>query len=456
MLDKLAAAGAKKVFSAVALQIQILEEIAVDTLHIDTTARLVYGTYNGEGTLHITQGYNKEHRHDLKQFKVGLGVNKDGFPCLGEVIDGNLDDKSWNKQILEKLPALRDGLKETIYIADAAMVTEGNLSIIQRRNLRFISRLPATFALAAELVDKACTEGQWEEVGALSPGTNRASYKLQGFNALLYGQNYRFVVVRSSQLDKRKLKSLEKRIKQERVELTKDIAQLSELRFACEPDAKAALARFLQAKNDVLYPLSGTVTAALEKVKRAARGRPAKGEAPQYQSTYRLDLQIGELDADALDRAKERLGCFILISNVPGFSSRALLKEYKEQTVVEERFKFIKHPLYVGPMFLKRKDRMEALSYVILMAMLVYIVLQRRARKALERAVEPLAVTGGKTTFSPTGNKILELLRPAKILCVKDGRTVVKRFLPESYHRLSRVLSLLGLGLDVYVQRRGP
>jgi len=99
---------------------------------------------------------------------------------------------------------------------------------------------------------------------------------------------------------------------------------------------------------------------------------------------------------------------------------------------------------------------MEALSCVILMALLVYIVLQRRARKSLEHTVEPLAITGGKTTFSPTGNKILELLRPVKILCVKEGRTVVKRFLPENYHRLGRVLSLIGLGLDVYVQRRGP
>ena len=93
----------------------------------------------------------------------------------------------------------------------------------------------------------------------------------------------------------------------------------------------------------------------------------------------------------------------------------------------------------------RRKHRMEALNYVILMAMLVYIVLQRRARKSLEHAVKPLAIAGGKTTFSPAGSKILELLRPVKILCVKEGRTVVKRFLPENYHRLARVLNQSGL-----------
>ncbi len=167
-------------------------------------------------------------------------------------------------------------------------------------------------------------------------------------------------------------------------------------------------------------------------------------------------MELGDLDEDALNRAKERLGCFILISNVTDASARGLLKEYKEQTVVEERFKFIKHPLYVGPMYLKNKDRMETLSYVILMALMIYIVLQRRARKALENETEPLAITGGKTTFSPTGNKILELLRPAKILCVKEDHAVVKRILPENYHYLGRVLNLIGLGLDVYVRRRGP
>lgn len=456
MLDKIADAGAKKVFSTVALQAQLKEEIAVNALHLDTTARLVYGKYKGEGTLHITRGYNKEHRHDLKQFKVGLGVNKDGFPYFGEVMDGNKDDKSWNKQVLEKLPELADNLEKIIYVADSAMVTEGNLAIVQRRNLSFISRLPATFALTAELVDNAFTQGQWEDLGALSPGKNRAHYKIQEFKAILYGQSYRFVVVSSSHLDKRKLKSLDKRIKQEKEQLTKEIKQLTRLRFACEPDAKEAILRFLKEKRGGFHPLSGTVEAVLEKKKRTSRGRPARDEEPQYQQTYRINVEVGKLDEEALDRAKERLSCFVLISNVKNLSSRGILKEYKEQTVVEERFKFIKHPLYVGPMFLKQKERMEALSYIILMALMVYIILQRRARMSLENETEPLVITGGKTTFSPTGNKILELLKPVKILCLKEKHLVVKRFLPENYHILARALNLIGFGLDVYVKGRGP
>jgi len=101
-------------------------------LHGDTTARLVYGDYpkEEEGVLGITYGYNKEHRN-LKQFKIGLVVTEEGYPVLGEVLDGNLDDKTWNKKLLEKLPqhfTLED-LQTVVYVADSALVTEDNLLI---------------------------------------------------------------------------------------------------------------------------------------------------------------------------------------------------------------------------------------------------------------------------------------------------------------------------------------
>jgi len=99
---------------------------------------------------------------------------------------------------------------------------------------------------------------------------------------------------------------------------------------------------------------------------------------------------------------------------------------------------------------------MEALSYVILMALIVYIVLQRRLRQALEKEAEPLEITGGKKSFAPTGNKVLELSSPVKILCLKEGDVVIKRCLPKSYNYLARVLTLIGFDLDVFTRPRDP
>jgi len=456
-LDKIYAAGPKKVFSAVVLKAQLKEDINYRVLHGDTTARLVYGAYEQEEGLNITRGYNKEHRTDLKQFKVGLVVTEEGFPVFGEVLDGNLDDKTWNKQLLENLPKnfTLEQLKEIVYVADSALVTEDNLKAMGD-DLQFISHLPETFNLASKLTQAAFARDRWIELGKLSPGKKSASYKVQEFKKELYGRQYRFLVVHSNHLDKRKLKGLNSRLKKQKMALEKAAQKMMKLTFACEADAKDALVRFLKDHKNDFYPLSGSVEKTTEKVKRKKPGRPAKDEKPKYREIYKVHVQVGELDEKAYKREKERLSCFVLISNIfHGYSSYELLKEYKEQSVVENRFKFVKHPLYVGPLWLRKNERLEAMSYVILMALAVYIVLQRRVRLALEKEDEPLKLTGDKKSFEPTGNKILELFKPVKIIYFKEGG-IVKRFLPKRYFELSRALRMIGFEMDIFIKPRAP
>ena len=457
-LDKIYAAGAKKVFSAVALQARIKENIDYRILHGDTTARLVYGAYPNEDGLNITKGYNREHRTDLKQYKIGLVATEEGFPLLGEILDGNLDDKTWNKQLLANLPDhfTVEELEKIIYVVDSAAVTQTNLELIQEHNLKFISRLPATFSLASELIEKAFASRGWTELGQVSPGKKKASYRVQVFTEDLYGREYRFVVVHSSHLDKRKLKGLQTRLKGQKEDLEKAARKIMGQTFACEADAKDALLRFQKEKGSRFYPLTGRVEKSQEKVKRRRRGRPSKGEKVEYREVYRIKIHVGELDEEAVQQETERLGCFVLITNLSDdYSAHFILKEYKEQTVVENRFKFVKHPLYVGPLYVQKKERLEALCYVILMALVVYIILQRRVRLALKKETEPLLLPGKKKSFEPTGNMILELFRPVKILyLIEDG--VIKRYLPEQYNRLHRALQLIGFGMNIFVEPGAP
>jgi transposase len=457
-LDKIYASGPKKVFSAVVLKAQLKENINYRVLHSDTTARLTYGAYEQEEGLRIVPGYNKEHRKDLKQFKIGLLVTQEGFPVLGEILDGNLDDKTWNKQLLQNLPEHfnLETLKKIIYVADSALVTESNLRAMGEE-LQFISRLPNTFDLASWLTQAAFTRNNWLELGKISPGGKSASYRLQEFKKELYGRQYRFLVVHSDHLDKRKLRGFNSRLQKQRATLEKEAAKLMKMDFACEPDAKDALDRFLKTHGNDFYPLSGNVEKILEKVKRKKPGRPSKDEKQKYCELYKISLQIAELDEEAYNREKERLSCFLLISNIfHGYNAGEILKEYKKQSVVENRFKFVKSPLYVGPLWLQKNERLEAMSYVILMALAVYIILQRRVRCALEKEEEPLRLTGDKKSFVPTGNKILELFRPVKILYIKEEGTV-KRYLPERYCRdLGRALGMIGFRMEIFTEPRAP
>ncbi|MDK2901750.1 MAG: hypothetical protein PWR14_654 [Thermosediminibacterales bacterium] len=89
------------------------------------------------------------------------------------------------------------------------------------------------------------------------------------------------------------------------------------------------------------------------------------------------------------------------------------------------------------------------------MALFVYIILQRRVRLALKKEDEPLKLTGDKKSFEPTGNKILELFMPVKIIYFKEGSTV-RRLLPERYLELGRVLSMIGFDMDIFTEPRAP
>ncbi len=73
---------------------------------------------------------------------------------------------------------------------------------------------------------------------------------------------------------------------------------------------------------------------------------------------------------------------------------------------MENKFKFIKNPVMIGPIYLQKKERLEALTYVVLIALLIYTILERRVRQALEKEEEPIVLKGNVKSFEPTGNRI--------------------------------------------------
>lgn len=116
--------------------------------------------------------------------------------------------------------------------------------------------------------------------------------------------------------------------------------------YSCAADAQEALCRFLKNYRNKFYPLKGQVIKAAEKVKRDKPGRPACNEEPSYRVIYRLNLQVEDLDEGAYWQERQRLSCFVLVSNIfDDYTGYDLLKEYKQQTMVENRFKFVKQSI---------------------------------------------------------------------------------------------------------------
>lgn len=456
-LDKLGETKPETIYLTLALTAMKIHGVTIKSMHGDTTSVSVYGDYDYEDdadVLNITRGYSKAHRPDLKQFLYGLVTNQEGIPFFGQIEDGNLDDKSWNKKMLttmqELLPDL--GSQKPLYVADSALVTEENLKLL-KNEIPFVSRLPNTYKLVEELKEEAFAAKQWQDIGALGQQKNAAHYKFQKKIASLYDREYRFIIVYSSALDKKKAQTIEKNLLKTQEQYDKDAQALAKKSFYCEADAQSALEEFLRKLKDPCFNLKFSISSEEQIIRK--RGRPSLNASLESKIFYRVQYHGISRNEPAVNQLKERASCFVLISNVlneDNIGDIDLLREYKEQSKVESTFRFLKDPVFVDGIYLKNPQRVVALGYVFLMSLLIFALLQRRVRKNLQKETQPIILPGNIKSFTPTGRMLLELLEPMKTvqLLYSDG---LQRTIPQNNltNNVLRLLKLAGFSEKIYV-----
>ena len=95
-LDEVHTYGCDLLFSELALAVCVQEGIEQRFHHLDTTSFSLSGDYvpeSDEQAIHITHGYSKDHRPDLKQAVLELIVSQDGgVPLVSKSWDGNASD----------------------------------------------------------------------------------------------------------------------------------------------------------------------------------------------------------------------------------------------------------------------------------------------------------------------------------------------------------------------------
>ena len=124
-----------------------------------------------------------------------------------------------------------------------------------------------------------------------------------------------------------------------------------------------------------------------------------------------------------------------------------VLRDYKEQTAVELQFKAIKEPEFVGAVFVKKPERLEALAYVVLLAAMVRAIIQRRARRYAEIKNEELPIPGKRMTKRPTARMILDSSDEVIVVMLPDG----SRALSKSTMFPDKMFRALGVSPSVHV-----
>ncbi len=457
VLDELFRANPQKVFSALTQNNLKLFDIASDSIRADTTSKSFYGAYETDEVppIDITYGHSKDKRPDLKQIMFGVGTSADGVPILGEVLSGNTSDKTFNNGWIK---TVRQALQKNdddflLYTADSEAVTEDNLNLYKKYNLDLISRLPERYNLADELINRAITENNWNELGTFSDDKNAAGYKSASFERELFSETYRFVVIHSSSLDKRKLRALEAKIEKEKRELDKITEEIGKREFFCEKDAQIEIEKFYKENKPELHTVKPEIIEVEKTVKREKPGRPKKDEIPVKEKKYTVKLESTK-DETACKRAKERCGIFVLITsllNMLTYPDREILSQYKGLQAAENIFKFLKDPTFVGAYCLKNKERIAAFGYVLLMAAQVYTILEREVRKNLANPdEEPVEGLNHNKTKKPTGYAIKYILSPILLIRKQNKKSEIWEPSKELSRNQKRILKLAGFDERIY------
>jgi transposase len=430
VLDRLYDCGTMKLFTACAVRAATRFGVERRYVPFDTTSRSVWGDSQFAETqdlpLQVTYGYSKDKRPDLKQFVLSTLCVDRAVPIWGKPEDGNASDKALNATLWSEIAQLlaQYGVQPGayIYIADAALVTADNRTAL--RATFFITRLPATYSECGRVIAEAVAHNDWEEVGVLAqtPPTKRrpgTCYKVAERSVTLYGQAYRAVVVHSSSQDQRRQQHLRRERQASAATLEATVREVAPPEDAWQADAEAGAAQ-LRALQSAYH----RVEVMVEERPTYGPGRPSQQRPRVVQALrYGLKLTLHER-AEVIARKTQEAGCLVLLTNVPtegamAHTAREVRRAYKEQHGVEQNFAFLQDPLIVHSLFLKKPERIEALGVILLLALLLWRLVERALRVHVETTGSTLTGWDKTATQKPTAFRMMT--KCAAVMVIKVG-----------------------------------
>ena len=342
-------------------------DLDLRVLHWDITSIYFEGAYTDSALAHY--GYSRDHRPDTKQVNLEVDVTHDGgVPILYHLLPGNTADITRPLPHLNALlhflarPELVERSLRPILVSDCKMVTAEAVFACHHHDLFYLGPLPngtATEALlhsvsAEELVahpldyrprrikpddpDFVPYQGAWRIFTFEHEGGQITDRALVLWSA------------GKQRLDEHKRKTYLKRLLNGLADIQKKL-------------------------NTRRYKKRSYVEQRLATVQR---GNPAKKLVDIHLSGEDGALElVFRIDREKLAAAQALDGRYPLVTNANHLSANETLTLFKGQDGIEKRFRLVKGPLLVHPLFVRTDRRIEGLVFITLLALLVLAILER-------------------------------------------------------------------------------
>lgn len=233
----------------------------------------------------------------------------------------------------------------------------------------------------------------------------------------------------------------------------KDAKEEEDREYACKADAERGLAEWM-ASHKGYHRVKAMTYPEVTVVKRSTRGKPKKDDEPETKVTYHNLIELEPPTEEAIQALRQRESTFVIITNIRDeqrMGNLEVLQAYKRQHEVEGRFRFLKSPYFVGPIYLQNNDRVEAFACVMLMALVLYSWFEHAMRERMAKETEPLILPGKRKSFRPTGVSVLEMFDDIGIAHVQMNGTSQRVIATKIDPQLERILSFFGIDMSIYV-----
>ena len=321
-----------------------------DTLYLyDLTSTYFEG--EALGNPQAKRGYSRDKRPDAKQVLVGLVLDAEGFPQAHEIFEGNRQDRTTVKEMLDTLEKRVGRKPGATVVVDRGLAYAEDLAEIRAHGYHYLvaGRQPERSAWR----DDFEAEGDWEELIRTPSPRNPAQEKSQVWIKRRQQGNEGYILCLS----------------EGRQEKDRAIRQTHEQRLKKDGEklkARVEKGQLKEAKK--IYQAIGRVQ---ERYPRVAR---------YYQLDYDAEQKVlrGQQDEEKKAVAAKLDGGYVLKTDRQDLTADEIWRTYILLTRVEAAFRAMKSPLAERPIFHHLERRTPTHIFLCVLAYHLLVAIEKR------------------------------------------------------------------------------
>jgi len=431
-----------------------VHDIEIKGVHNDSTSVTFSGAYENQSphAIQLENGYNKDHRPDLKQIVFGLNITEDGHVPIGyHTYDGSTADivthqTNWN--------SLREFLAEDefIYIADCKLYSRDNLHHIHSHGGHFITLAPKNIKEIKQFI-KRVKEGEritWDNGYRVESSRKKGKETIyRTYDNEVSADGYRIIWVHSSSKETLDKKTRQRQLKNAEQALQSLQARLNKYYLKTpEQIAKAVKNICARTGQQLIVEIKQK-----ERIETKQMGRGRAGIDTKYEEVKTITYDLHWHRNKALIEHESRAdGLFPLITNNEQMVAADVLTHYKKQPFLEKRFQTKKSTLEVAPVFLHKNERIEAILFLYFIALMLVSLIERHIRQQMSEQNSdslPIRPTGLRCK-SPTWDNIRYFFRSIYLAIIVDGKDIMNTQLKGITALHKKLLRLMKVPISLY------